>query len=179
MYQDPDVIMVGECIDHKVLQQICIAALTGHLILTQIHANSTAHVLKRLLDMGGDTYTLNSSITGIISQRLVRKVCQNCKEEYKPEEWAKNSLPIDSDTLHRGKGCEKCNHTGYRGRIAIYEMLELNDEIRSALAKNVSFDELKQLVLQSGITPLKQDGLNKASQGLTTIDEVLRVCASN
>ena len=179
MYQDPDVIMVGECADHKVLQQICIAALTGHLILTQMHANSTAHVLRRLLDMRGEPYTLNSSITGIISQRLVRKICQDCKEEYQPEEWVKSSLAIDNNTLFRGKGCEKCNNSGYRGRIAIYEMLELNDELRSVLARKPDYDELKQSVLKTGAKTLKEDGLNKVSQGLTTIDEVLRVCASD
>lgn len=120
MSQDPDVMMVGECRNKEVLDLICRVALTGHLVLTQMHSNSGAHAISQLLHMGGDPFTLDRSIVGILSQRLVRKVCDNCREEFAPKDWEREALGIpDGAVLCRGKGCEQCHGTGYRGRTAI------------------------------------------------------------
>ena len=127
--------------------------------------------------MGGDPYALSRSIVGISSQRLVRKICEHCKEAYTPKDWETESLGIAGTVeLFRGKGCDTCNGSGHLGRTAIYEMLELTDELRAALAKNMPVEELEDLAAKAGMTTLKQDGMAKALQGITTIDEIQRVC---
>lgn len=177
MNQDLDVIFVGECREKEVLDFIFNGALTGHLVLTQMHSNNAVDVLKQLLNMGADSYTLARTVIGVVSQRLVRKICNNCKEEYKPKEWEIESLGLDKNiTLYKGKGCEKCHNTGYRGRIAVYEILEINDEIRSAIVKDASPYKLAEIAMKTGMTSLKKEGMTKALQGISSVDEILRVC---
>jgi type II secretory ATPase GspE/PulE/Tfp pilus assembly ATPase PilB-like protein len=177
MNQDPDVMVVGECIDKEVLDLLINVALTGHLVFTQMHSGNGAHALRQMLHMGGDPYTLGKCIAGILSQRLVRKICNDCKEEYELKDWENASLGINAKTvLFKGKGCDKCHGSGYRGRTAVYELLELNDELRSAIVNNASIAELTEIAVKSGMVTMKQDGMAKAVQGITTIDEVTRVC---
>jgi type IV pilus assembly protein PilB len=177
MNQDLDVMFVGECENKEVLGLICNASLTGHLIFTQMHSTSGGHAIRQLLDMGGSPYALAKSLVGISSQRLVRRICSDCKEEHKPEVWELKNLGIVENTIfYRGKGCDKCNNSGYRGRAAVYELLELNDDIRAAIANNASYDELTELAAKTGMKSLKQDAMGKVFQGITTLDEAIRVC---
>lgn len=177
MHQDIDIMMVGECRDKEVLDLICRVALTGHLVVTQLHSNTPPHAIHQLLNMGGDPYALDRTIVGILSQRLVRKICPDCREEYQPEDWEREGLGIDAGvSLFKGKGCDTCRGTGYRGRTAVYELLELNDALRAAIVKNASLDELTALARESGMPSLKENGMQKALEGVTTVDEVLRVC---
>jgi type II secretory ATPase GspE/PulE/Tfp pilus assembly ATPase PilB-like protein len=176
MRQDPDVMMVSECMDPEVLQLVTQVAVTGHLVLTSLHTNSAPDVLRRVLDMGGEPYLLNRHLVGVLSQRLVRVVCSHCKEKYEPESWVRSALGIGKEIeFFRGVGCGKCHNMGYRGRQAIHELLELNDQLRDAIARNAPAAELTRIAVDSGMRTLKEDGLAKAAQGITTVDEVLRV----
>jgi len=175
--QDPDVLMIGEIRDLETLQCCVQAALTGHLVLTTLHASDTPGAIRRLLDVGLEPFLVNNTLAGVMAQRLLRKVCANCKEEYEPEKWVKDSLKIHGDiTVFRGKGCEKCKNTGYRGRIAAHEILELDAGIREAVARDVSALELRVKALEAGLTSLRDDGMAKAFNGITTLEEVTRVC---
>jgi len=177
MNQDLDVMLVGECRKKEVADLICQVALTGHLVFTQMHSNNGAHAIGQLLHMGADSYSLSKTVIGVVSQRLVRKICTDCKEEYQPADWEREGLGIDKKTpLFRGKGCEKCQGTGYRGRIAVYELLEMNNDVRSAIVKDMPLDKLTEFAVKSGMKTLKQDGMEKALKGITTVDEVIRVC---
>jgi len=175
--QDPDVLMIGEIRDLETLQCCVQAALTGHLVLTTLHASDAPGAIRRLLDVGLEPFLVNNTLAGVMAQRLLRKVCQNCKEEYEPETWVKESLKIHGDIkVFRGTGCEKCNQTGYRGRIAAHEILELDAGIREAVARDVGALELRVKALESGMTSLRDDGMAKALRGITTLEEVTRVC---
>lgn len=177
MSQDPDVMFVGECRNKDILDLICRVALTGHLVLTQLHSNSCPHAIYQLLQMGGDPFTLDRSIVGVLSQRLIRKVCDDCKEEFAPKDWEREALAMTEDAvLWRGKGCDACHGTGYRGRTAIYELLELDDELRAVIARKASLDQLADVAAKSGMITLKQAGMAKALEGVTTVEEILRVC---
>jgi len=128
------------------------------------------------LDMGVKPFLLNNTLTGIVSQRLVRIICKECKEEYKPEDWVIDSLKTDKDMkFFRGKGCDKCNKTGYRGRTAIHELLEIDDNMKSLIAQDAGLEKLRKQAVESGMITLREDGIDKVKQGITTIEEVLRV----
>lgn len=175
--QDPDVLMVGECRDTEVLEVLLRVAQTGHLALTTLHSSGTVGAVRRLLDMGAEPYVLNSTLIGIMAQRLVRKICDSCREEYEPEAWARESLGRGKEqSFFRGRGCDKCHNTGYRGRTAVHELLEMNDDLRLLFARNAGLDDLAAAAARSGLKTLRQDGLEKAAQGITTVNEVLRVC---
>jgi len=180
--QDPDVIMIGEIRDTETAQIAVHAALTGHLVFSTLHTNDAASALTRLIDMGIEPFLISSSVIGVIAQRLVRVICEKCKEEYVPSEdilyglKIKDRLNNDSKIkLYRGKGCSFCKNTGYYGRTSIYELIVLDEEIKSLIVTKASSNVINELALKNGMKTLKDSGMEKALQGITTIEEVLRV----
>ncbi|MFC7321034.1 GspE/PulE family protein [Halobacillus campisalis] len=180
--QDPDIVMVGEIRDSETAEIAVRASLTGHLVLSTLHTNSAIATIPRLIDMDIEPYLVVSSLSGIVAQRLVRKICPNCIKEVEPtpmekEPFEKRGLPIEK--IHKGAGCGNCQHTGYRGRLAIQEILVINDDIRQMMMNNQSISKIKEYALKNGMIFLIDDGLLKVKKGLTTIDEVLRVALND
>ncbi len=178
--QDPDIIMVGEIRDLETAEISIRAALTGHLVFSTLHTNDAGGAATRLLDMGIEPYLVTSSVNAIIAQRLVRVICPHCREEEKLEgEYLKGlGFPVEKkkDNLFlRGRGCEKCRFTGYRGRTGIYEVLILNEEINRLILERVSSGRIKAKAIAAGMSTLRDDGWDKVIKGVTTIEEVLRV----
>jgi type IV pilus assembly protein PilB len=176
--QDPNIVMVGEIRDTETAEIAIRASLTGHLVLSTLHTNSAIATIPRLIDMGIEPFLVVSSLSGIVAQRLVRKICRECKEEYEPTEMEKNLFSrrgIKIGKTYRGKGCENCNSTGYKGRVAIQEILVIDDEIRNMMMNNKSMTTIRDYALQNGMVFLVDDGLLKVKLGLTTTEEVLRV----
>ena len=175
--QDPDVIMVGEIRDLETANIAIEAALTGHLVLSTLHTNDSASTITRFIEMGIQPFLLTSTIVAIVSQRLVRRICPHCKEEYEPEEEILKSIKIAPGKVkfYRGRGCQSCINTGYKGRLAIHEVLMMNDDIRHKIFEECSTEEIKRAARQSGMKTMRFDGLSKAAQGLTTISEVVRM----
>jgi type IV pilus assembly protein PilB len=189
--QDPDIIMVGEIRDQETIEIAIRAALTGHLVLSTIHTNSAVSTLTRITDMGVKPFLITSSIRGIISQRLVRRVCEFCKEEYtadpKLSDEIKKELGDISEKdldpalingeikLYRGKGCDKCNNLGYKGRVAVFEILNMTREVGQLVLSNAPDAQLEDEAKKGGMITLKQDGYIKALQGVTTTEEIFRI----
>ena len=178
--QDPDVIMVGETRDQETAQITIQTALTGHLVFSTLHTNDACSAVTRLLDMGIEPFLISSSVIGLLAQRLVRKLCPHCKQEYTPDPVQLRRVNVTGDDpsklkLYRQRGCEKCRYTGFSGRMAIYELAQITEEFRQLIVDRVSANELKATAMRSGMRPLRQDGWIKCKQGHTTIDEVLRV----
>jgi type IV pilus assembly protein PilB len=180
--QDPDVIMIGEIRDTETAQIAVQAALTGHLVFSTLHTNDAVSALTRLIDMDIETFLISSSVIAVIAQRLVRVICEKCKEEYTPEKNVLNGLNIKDNSnddgkvkLYRGTGCSFCKNTGYYGRTSIYELIVLDEEIRSLIISKTSSNVIKDAAIKKGMKTLKNSGLEKAMQGITTIEEVLRV----
>ncbi len=177
--QDPDVIMVGEIRDEETAQIAIQAALTGHLVFSTLHTNDSASALTRLIDMGVEPYLLTSSITAILAQRLVRKICPLCRESYQVSDFEQELLPDyfreGPRPLYKGKGCDNCLSTGFSGRVGIFELLTLSTRIRQMVQEKASSEEIKAQAIKEGMTTLRQDGINKAFQGVTTLSEVMRV----
>jgi type IV pilus assembly protein PilB len=176
MRQDPDVIMVGEIRDKETAEVAIQASLTGHLVFSTLHTNDASSSLTRLIDMGLEPFLISSSLILIVAQRLVRQICPKCKEEHSPTPTALCDLGLDSSTkLFRGKGCSVCKNTGFVGRIGIFEILALNETIRKMVEERNSADAIKKKAIELGMKTLREDGLEKAMSGLTTIEEILRV----
>ena len=178
--QDPDVIMLGEIRDFETAEIAVKAALTGHLLLSTLHTNDAAATITRLLNMGLEPFLIAGSLTLIVAQRLVRKVCTICRETWAPPPQALRSLGPDGESLrdvvfHRGIGCEACGDSGYHGRIAIYEVLPVTHEISSAILAHKSESEVRALAREAGMKTLRESALTKLRAGLTTVEEVLRV----
>jgi general secretion pathway protein E len=179
--QDPDVIMIGEIRDLETAEIAVQSALTGHLVLSTVHTNDAPSTVNRLLDMGVDDYLLTSTIIGILAQRLVRTLCDACKEPYAPLPEVVEDLGLvrfaDGKplTLHHPKGCPECAQTGYAGRISILEMLPMTDPLRSLVMKHAISSELRAAAVREGMVTMYEDGLRKAVRGITTVEEVLRV----
>jgi type IV pilus assembly protein PilB len=180
--QDPDIIMIGEMRDSETAHIAVQSALTGHLVFSTLHTNDAVSSLTRMIDMGIAPFLISSSVIGVMAQRLVRRICPKCIEEYKPEADVLENLKVNielpdpgSFKLYRGKGCDYCKNTGYRGRTAIFEVVRINDEIRSLIMKNSSSNEIKEAAIKNGMRTLLDSGVAKALEGITTIDEVLRV----
>lgn len=176
--QDPNVIMVGEIRDTETAEVAIRASLTGHLVLSTLHTNDSIGTVTRLLDMGVEPFLLASSLSGVVSQRLVRKVCRDCAEVQEPskrevEIFAKRGIKIDK--MIRGKGCSFCNMTGYKGRVALQEVLVIDEEMQRVIMNGESFQRLKEIAKKNKTIFLLDDGLLKVKQGLTTTEEVLRV----
>lgn len=178
--QDPDVILVGEIRDQETAELAIRASLTGHLVLSTLHTNDAAGAIPRLIDMGIEPYLLASSLSVVIAQRLVRKVCEDCKEPITNSEQILNSLDVSdkidkSATYYHGTGCVKCKGSGFKGRVAIYETLVLDEDFHDPIINKANSGQLTDLFRQKGGMTLLDDGILKAAQGLTSIDEVLRV----
>ena len=176
--QDPDIIMVGEIRDVETAQHAVQASLTGHLVFSTLQTNDAAGTLTRLIDMGVEPFLITSTLKGVLAQRLVRRICKNCREPYVPDEAALESLDLTPEdikgkVIYYGKGCETCNNIGYSGRIAISELLVLNDNIRSLIIQKVPLSELREAARKQGMKTLREDGLDKIYEGVTTIEEVL------
>lgn len=176
--QDPNIIMVGEIRDKETVEVAIRASLTGHLVLSTIHTNDSLGTITRLADMGVEPFLVASALSGIVAQRLVRKVCRDCARKQEPtkreiEIFAKRGIKIESIT--RGAGCSSCNMTGYKGRIAVHEILVINDEMRRVIMNGESFTKLRELAIKHKTIFLIDDGLLKVKQGLTTTEEILRV----
>lgn len=180
--QDPDIIMIGEMRDSETAHIAVQSALTGHLVFSTLHTNDAVSSLTRMIDMGIAPFLISSSVVGVMAQRLVRKICPKCIEEYFPEKGVLDNLKInfeipnrDNLKFYRGKGCDYCKNTGYRGRTAIFEVVRINDEIRSMIMKNTSSNVIKDIAIKNGMRTLLDSGIQKVLNGETTIDEVLRV----
>ncbi len=180
--QDPDVIMLGEIRDHETAHTAVQAALTGHLVLSTLHTNDAPSSVTRLVNIGLEPFLVGAALNGVLAQRLLRRLCAHCKTQEAPsEEMAEflemNDLP--SDEMWEPTGCEKCRNTGYSGRVGIYEMLAVDDTLRDVIARNPNVSEFRRLCLERGMSSLRSDGINKATSGLTSIQEVLRVTAAH
>jgi len=179
--QDPDIVMIGEIRDDETARIAVQAALTGHLVLSTLHTNNAPGAITRLMNVGVEPYLVAASLVGVLAQRLVRKICTNCKEVYDPPENIRRAVekmagPVE--TFYRGEGCPKCRKTGFSGRIGIYELLVLTDDLRQKISQNVSIDEIRKAAIESGMTILRQDGMEKVKAGITTVEEVLSVTTS-
>ncbi len=177
--QDPDIILVGEIRDLETLEIAVQASLTGHLVLSTLHTNDAPSTITRLINMGVKPYLITASLVAVIGQRLVKKICQECKEEYTPCEDVINELNIPNHYLHSnrfyiGKGCSQCNNSGYKGRMSILEIMILNEKFSSHIIKQSSTETIKDIARNNGMRPLLESGLNAVSSGLTTLEEVAR-----
>jgi len=181
--QDPDIMLVGEIRDKETAEVAVQAALTGHLVLSTLHTNDAPSSVIRLIDMGIEPFLISSSVIGVIAQRLVRRICPRCKKEVKlTSDLAKilEEYNIDSKKiiLNKGEGCPYCKETGYKGRIAIFELMIMTDTIRDLISSNITSGKLRETAIKEGMCQLKEDGLKKICEGVTTIDEVLRVASA-
>lgn len=173
--QDPDIIMVGEVRDLETAQ-ICVrAALTGHFVLSTLHTNDAPSAVTRLIDIGLASYLITPSLVMVIAQRLGRKLCSKCKEPYEPNKEQLGDVKLKSDLIYRPKGCDECNHTGYKGRVVIAEVMVINDEIRNLISKGATHAELKDAARKNGMDTLFESGVKKVEEGITSLDEILGV----
>jgi len=176
--QDPDVLMVGEMRDSETAAIAVQAALTGHLVFSTLHTNDAASAMTRLADLKVEPYLIAATLEAVLAQRLVRKICPDCRERYKPDPAAVALLaqqPVGTMKLERGRGCAACRQTGYRGRSGLFELLLVTDEIKQALLKSPNAGALREIARAQGMITLRQDGWRKVQAGLTTVEEVLRV----
>lgn len=177
--QDPDKILVGEIRDLETAQIAVQASLTGHIVFSTLHTNDAPSTITRLRDMGLESYLITATVEGVLAQRLVRKVCANCREEFQPGPDQLMELNLSPDAVqgkkfYYGKGCEICNNTGYKGRLAIHELLIMNDELRDLISKEASTDQLRDACVRMGMTTLRDSGMKAIHDGLTSIEEVVR-----
>ncbi|MCF7798009.1 MAG: GspE/PulE family protein [Candidatus Marinimicrobia bacterium] len=178
--QDPDIIMVGEIRDLETGEIAIKAALTGHLVLSTLHTNDAVATIIRLLNMGIDKYLIASSVSVIVAQRLVRRICLACKQPVEPSPevmtaFTSRGVDMSEKTFFQGKGCKQCSNTGYWGRMPLHEILFMSSEIKEMIVQDKSESELKRVAAQSGMVSLIEDGVNKAARGLTSLEEVMRV----
>lgn len=182
--QDPDVVLVGEIRDQETAEIAVEAALTGHMVFSTLHANEAAGAPGRLTEMEIEPYLLASALIGIVSQRLVRRLCEDCKEPTQPDPWLMSRLKLDTGslqniTLYQPKGCHRCQFTGYRGRAPIIELMEINEEMRRKIIKHSSTSDMRESAIQNGMTPLYEDAMRLVKRGVTSLEEVLRVVAND
>lgn len=174
--QDPDIIMVGEIRDTETAEIAVQAALTGHLVLSTLHTNDASGALTRLIEMGIEPFLVASTVIGVLAQRLVRRICEFCKESNQVLTGVATHLNLGSNTkLYKGKGCPECNETGYRGRIGLYELLVVDNAIRKMIVEKKSSEEIQRYLVTKGFKTMRDDGLEKVRKGITTLEEVLRV----
>jgi len=175
---DPDVVLIGEIRDQETAKIAVQAALTGHLLLASIHANDAVSIVSRLIDLGIDPFLISSTLIAVISQRMTRVICNYCKKEkpLTPEEKAiyEEEMKEEAPVGYIGTGCSFCAHTGFLGRTGIFELLVMTDEVRNAIHKNASHDEIRKIAIRQGMNPLKRDGLLKVKAGITTVNEIMR-----
>jgi type IV pilus assembly protein PilB len=183
--QDPDVILVGEIRDLETAEIAIQASLTGHLVLSTLHTNDAPSTVTRLVDMGVEPFLISSSVIASLSQRLARRICPYCKEPYKPRRDVLLGFGFDPDAeenrdvvFYHGRGCDRCRNTGYLGRIAIFEIMEMNAELAELVAKRATHGQIREAALASGMITLAQDGFRKVLQGITTAEDLVRVVAT-
>jgi type IV pilus assembly protein PilB len=180
---DPDVVLIGEIRDHETAQIAIEAALTGHLVLSTLHTNDAPSAVTRLIEMGIEPFLVGSALDCVVAQRLARRLCDRCKETYAPDRNELVALRVGYDpseplpTLFRAVGCVNCSKTGYRGRLAIHEVMLVNEEIERLAVSRASSAEINRLAIAQGMLTLRQDGWEKAKLGLTSVEEILRVVA--
>ncbi|MFA5008776.1 MAG: ATPase, T2SS/T4P/T4SS family [Candidatus Omnitrophota bacterium] len=182
--QDPNIIMIGEIRDLETAQIAVQAALTGHLVFSTLHTNDSPTAFTRLINMGVEPFLVSSSLIGIVAQRLMRKICPKCKEEYEPSKELLDSLGIENKNISqikfaRGKGCAACNKTGYKGRVGIYEVLKNTPGLQALVLEKVSADEIRKAAVKEGMQTLRDIAIEKLLAGITTIEEVVRVTQEN
>jgi len=177
--QDPNIVMVGEIRDLETAEIAIQAALTGHLVFSTLHTNDAATAVTRLIDMGMEPFLVSSSVIGVLAQRLVRTICQGCKEEYTPTEEELRDIGLLEERtetkLYRGKGCSNCMHTGYKDRIGIFELMVPNESICNLIISKAPTEEIRKKAIALGMVNLKEDGIQKTKKGLTSVEEVLRM----
>jgi general secretion pathway protein E len=176
--QDPDVIMVGEIRDLETAEIAIQASLTGHLVLSTLHTNDAASTLARLLDMGVEPYLVASSLTGVLAQRLVRVICPYCRIGYRPTAAEIAYLDGEIEHLYRGSGCERCRNSGYLGRTGIFELLIIDADVRGMIVSRTDSKTIREYAISRGMQTLFMDGISKVKQGITTLEEILRVIHS-
>jgi type IV pilus assembly protein PilB len=183
--QDPDIIMVGEIRDFETAEIGIKAALTGHMVLSTLHTNDAPSTVNRLLNMGIEPFLVASSVNCIVAQRLARRVCDDCRE--KDSEIVKQAL-LDAGcsdeeaakaTIYKGRGCRNCSDTGFKGRVALYEVMEITEQLKEFVLNGASAMELKREAIRGGMTTLRRSALHKLLEGTTTLSEVLRVSAAD
>ena len=181
--QDPDIILIGEIRDFETLEVAISAALTGHLVLSTVHTNSAAATVTRLIEMGAKDYLVSSTLTGVIAQRLVRRLCDKCKEAYIPTEEEVKHITNNPEMqqrllqskLYRKKGCKECGYLGYAGRLGIYEVMPITREIKKLIAQGAHDIEIEETAVASGLKTLNVSCLEHIQEGRTTVDEFIRV----
>ncbi|HAH20485.1 MAG TPA: type II secretion system protein GspE [Candidatus Omnitrophica bacterium] len=178
--QDPNIIMLGEIRDHETAEIAIQAALTGHLVLSTLHTNDSSSAFSRLIDMGIEPFLVSSSILGVMAQRLIRRVCERCKESYAPSEEALRNIGLadkigQNITFNKGIGCKLCNSSGYKGRLGIYEILKVSPKVQETVLKRSSADDIRAIAIKEGLSTLRDAALQKLLAGLTTPEEVMRV----
>jgi type IV pilus assembly protein PilB len=178
--QDPDVILVGEIRDAETAKIAMQAAQTGHLVLSTLHTDDAPSVVTRLMDIGTEPYVIAGAIIGVVAQRLVRRLCVHCRRQYTPPAETLRALNIaDADAatipFYKSVGCDQCNHTGYRGRIGLYEVMRITDKLRRLIASRAPEDQVREAAIGGGMITLGEDGLAKVKSGITTPEELLRV----
>lgn len=176
--QDPDVIMVGEIRDGETAEIAIRASITGHVVLSTLHTNDAPSTVARLVDMGIEPYLVSTSVNGIVAQRLVRKVCGRCTRTYEASDYEKNILGVELDEtlmINKGEGCPLCNFTGYKGRIGIYEIMEIDRDVREMITLGKSADIIRDSAIRNGMKSLKESCIEHVFRGITTIDELMRI----
>jgi type IV pilus assembly protein PilB len=176
---DPDVILVGEIRDYETAEIAVQSSLTGHLVFSTLHTNDAPSAITRLRDMGVPTFLITATVEAILAQRLVRKICVQCRTQFDPSDelLLELQLPIEKARQYKfyyGKGCQRCNNSGYKGRCGIYELLDMNDDLRDMVSSDASVDDMRNLARSQGMTTLRESGLKLIFDGVSTIDEVVR-----
>ena len=177
--QDPDIIMIGEIRDAETAQIAVRAAITGHVVISTMHTNDATSTVARLLDMGIEPYLITSSVVGVVNQRLIRKICDNCKTKYIASESEKKILGVnDNITLLKGNGCSKCYNTGYRGRTGIHEIMNMTKEVKALIDSRASIDLIKEIVIKEGMVTLRENCKQLVLNGITTVEELIKITYS-
>jgi type II secretory ATPase GspE/PulE/Tfp pilus assembly ATPase PilB-like protein len=174
--------MVGEMRDKETAQIAIQSALTGHLVFSTVHTNNAPATITRLIDMGIEPFLVSSTIIGVLAQRLVRRICPDCRKSYKPHPEQLRELGIKAESFrkigrsfYRGAGCDKCRNTGYRGRLGIHELLEMSEGVKNTILESSDSDSIKKQALKEKMITLRRDGVNKILHGLTTAEEILSI----
>ena len=177
--QDPDKILVGEIRDLETAEIAVQASLTGHLVFSTLHTNDAPSTITRMRDMGIPTFLITATVEAILAQRLVRRICSQCREAYTPPKPILDDMGLTADDMNgdkffRGSGCENCNNTGYKGRVGLFELMILTNELRDMIMKNASADELREEASANGMVSLRDQGIAECLAGVTSADEVIR-----
>ncbi len=178
--QDPDILMVGEVRDKQTARVAIEAALTGHVVLSTLHTNDAPSAIMRLMDMGIEPFLINASLTGVLAQRLARKICTQCREQVRPTDQEKQLLDrfeIPDTLLHKGVGCGGCNSLGYKGRVGVFELLGMSSALRALVVQQPIFDDIHAQALRDGMCTLQQDGIHKVRNGIISLEELVRAVA--